>query len=313
MSARIELVSFVLKTSVGRSLKAIVLRRGGKVLFERVQRLARQGLVRRVGAQISQSWMIGAIMERALGLYPKYLAKYPFLSRFPPERFAETVAEVMPLNQRSLRVLMGLIIERYIPEMAQMRRLLRESRTLATKAGKQWSEPVLVSGCRTLEKKGKELEVKELGDWLIVSRHEDGRVWVMAIIESKSLHSVDGLIPGAGEGQVGAGQHLWDIARFRSEGFRYAETVGSTLVEYRVPSAKVVVEHMPPVAQRKPGGYYTRLVAVAPRPLKASELKRLGAAGVDLEHWDWPIEPRELLPMVDQIYADLIPLVDLPP
>jgi hypothetical protein len=37
------------------------------------------------------------------------------------------------------------------------------------------------------------------------------------------------------------------------------------------------------------------------------------AAGLDVEHWDWPVDRRELLRMVEQIHADLIPLIDLPP
>ncbi|MFN7611325.1 MAG: hypothetical protein ACK5QX_10385 [bacterium] len=136
---------------------------------------------------------------------------------------------------------------------------------------------------------------------------------MQSIIESKSLHSVDGLIPGTGEAQAAAGQHLWDIARVRSEGFRYSVTQGSMVVEYRVPAGKVLAEPMPPPSWRKPGSMYTRLVAVAPRPLRGGELKRLGAAGLDVEHWDWPVDPRELFRMVEQIHADLIPLIDLPP
>ncbi|MCA3223378.1 MAG: hypothetical protein ING41_13455 [Burkholderiales bacterium] len=324
MSTRIELVSFVLRTSIGRPLKAIALRRGGKLLFLRLQRMARQRVVNRLAAAVSEAWMVGAMVDRAMNLYPAYAQEFPFLARVPAQRFAEAVAEVMvssgpragptPAAKRfvghardRLSVIMGRVVERFIPDMPQMQALMQQARAAVRAAGKGWGEPVLVSGCRTLDKQ------RELGDWLIISRHADGRVWVISFIESKSHDTIDGLIPGGGKAQAAAGQHLWDIARARSEGFTYSVTQGSMVVEYRVPADKVLSEPMPPPSWRKPGSMYTRLVAVAPRPLKAGELKRLGAAGLDVEHWDWPVDPRQLLRMVQRIHADLIPLIDLPP
>jgi hypothetical protein len=169
--------------------------------------------------------------------------------------------------------------------MDQFAKLYDEMVKLASHT-KGWGQPEVVSGVRTPN-------CKELADWMIVSQHPDGRIWIMAIIESKSISNTKDLMEHQG---ANFGQHLWDIYRALGEGMDVERTTADQVVTtpYRPPK---VVGGVPPAAS----GFNTRFIAVKPRDFTTGEVNSLGIQRIHIEEWPWPVDEHKTLKLIEDL------------
>ena len=285
MSTNLELIEVLLKTRLGTRMKAVVLKKGGKVLAKRWKRLARQAATR-VGLRAdSVLLVVGALAQRAAELLPKYQRQYSFLATFSPRAFADAVATVAVLDRRSYRALRGIIVERYVPDMREMGALLSNLANYARRSDRKWSTPTLISGVRTPDG-------REIADWMVLCTHPDGRIWVMALIESKSISNTADLVSHRG---TGLGQHLWDILRAKSQGLQIERVdAQGNLTQTVVLPSKLVLQPRP-LQGSTSSGLYTDLIGVTPRAFSNGELRKLSSQCVSIERWPWPVDEDEML------------------
>jgi hypothetical protein len=285
-----KLVMALAKTPLGKEIKEWTLLRGGKVLAKRVARLAAKDLA--LGGNV----LVHEALAAALGLlelaeknFPRYVANYPFLAKFTKITFAEAIQRVATAGAKDFKAIRGEVVEFFIREAPNTAALLSTLEERASRV-KGWGKPELVRGVRTPDN-------LEIADWMIVSQHENGDLWVMAIIESKSVSNTVDL--AAGERPVG--QHLWDYIRMRSEGLVLDWDVQPR--EFTPKQIKVNPRQafgpVPP-----PSALPTELIAVTPREFTEGQLKKLRPQGVGLTRWPWPVDEDELLRLVRQLKRD---------
>lgn len=288
MSYTVTFVRAFRKTPLGRQFRLFLIRRNGKTIGRRFVALEAK-LARRVFSAAEEaaireaSHALTVIADR---LYTHLAHKYPFLTRVDPAAWRTTVLILLARKRQEFKALRGLIVEAFVPDMAEMKALLADCRKLVgTRKG--WGPPRQVTGARTLDG-------REIGDLLVISEHPDGRVWIMAIVESKSLSNTKDLITLPGE----PGQHLWDYVRFKTNGFKLPGPPGKA--SEWLPE-KIEIEPIPRGTKPRPGAFETKLIAVTPEDFTPYQVNRLIAAGHDIVHWRWPINPGEFDPFLREV------------
>jgi hypothetical protein len=279
-----EIVERLTRTRFGKTERQYLFKRFGKVIrrsWRVVREVSEQEAAKLAAATIL---MAGKLAERAAQLYPKFAKRYPFVAALTEQEWAEAVARLINRGEKeNIKGIRGVIVERFIPTMKQMTKLYDEMVVLAKKNG--FDVPALISGARTLDG-------KELADWMIISQHPDGRVWIMAIVESKSISNTVDLVF---HGDKPVGQHLWDIWRAKSIGFKFEKVHKGGITTTNVKPGRIV-------AGRPGSNEPTRLIAVAPRDFTPAEIKKLTVKGLPLpEHWDWPVDQHDLLKMLNEL------------
>lgn len=295
MPADLNIAKLMIQTSLGRRLKALVLKRGGKVLAGRWRQIAATALERSVIRIEQVVLMAGKLAERSKALLPRFKLRYTFLKDFSEQTFAEAVATVIQFDQRSYAALRGIIVERFVPGMKEMKVLLRDMEAYTKRIGKGWSVPKLYSGARTPNG-------REIADWMVISRHSDGKVWVMSVIESKSISNTADLISHKGEE---GGQLLWDFVRAKVDGLVLEHTDNEGNVVRLVVDAKQLVIEPRPLRGGTANGLYTSFIGVTPREFTNGELRKIAAQHVDIERWPWPVDEFELMHMIRALEIEL--------
>lgn len=238
----------------------------------------------------------GAVVSEALKLYDRFLSRFPtILTGVERATFADIVAQAMGRGEMSPQSLRGLIVERLarsMPELEDMVKALDRVRLRASeKLAKKWGKVQLVGGVA-------DGQGKQLGDLLVVSVHPDGRVWVLAVFESKSISNVDDLTRLK---DLPVGQHLWDYVRAKGHGLiidgRHfaAEKVVLEPVPFRARTGTTAVVGQKNAADRlaEMNGYYTQFIGFAPKEMSNSQALRIAAQGIQLELWRWPFDLNE--------------------
>jgi hypothetical protein len=284
-----KLVMALVKTPLGKEVKEWTLLRGGKVLAKRISRLA----VKEFGGNVLVHEALAAalgLIELAERAYPRYVAKFPFLKGFTKITFAEAIQRAATAGGKNIASIRGEIVEFFIREAEQMRQLMGTLEKRAAAAGKGWKKPQLVRGARTPDN-------LEIADWMVISEHENGDIWVMAIIESKSVSNTADLV--AGERPVG--QHLWDYVRMRSEGLVLDWDVKpKTYTPKQIKlNPRPAYGNVPP-----PSKLPTELIGVTPREFTTREFEKLHAQGVNVDRWPWPVDEDELAKLIRQLRRD---------
>lgn len=278
----------VTRTRLGRSEREYLLKRYGQIISRRWRFVIKTaaGESERITALAVQ--MLGALAKRAAELYPRFAKKYDFVAKLTQQEWAETVATLINRGEKeNLRAVRGVIVERYIPTMKEMEKLYADSVKLAKARG--WGEPALVSGVRTLK------DGKEIADWMIVAEHKDGRIWIMALIESKSISNTVDLVA---HGDNPVGQHLWDIFRAKSAGIKIERFQKGALTSKSYVAEKIVAGVAPPGGTVKET---TRLIGVTPRDFTPGEISKLAVKGVFIERWPWPVDEIRLFKMIEEL------------
>jgi len=247
------------------------------------------------------------IME-AGGIFDSLARSYPALFRYLDRgSLAEMVRNVIKRGDKSFESLRGVLVEalaRKIPSVDALHSALDTIRRSANKAFKEkWGPVRLVSGVR-------DGSGKELGDLMMICEDDKGRVWVMAIIESKSFSNVSEL---AVQENKKVGQHLWDWTR--------AKTRGISIEGKHYPANKVEIHPVPAAAWggrayvpektaaqrvKEMTGHYTEFIGFAPQEMSTDKLGMLAVNGVQLEYWPWPFSVSDF----NAFQKDLIKAVD---
>ncbi|GIF97709.1 hypothetical protein [Catellatospora citrea] len=238
----------------------------------------------------------GAVVSEALKLYDRFLSRFPtILTGVERATFADIVAQAMGRGEMSPQSLRGLIVERLarsLPELEDMVKALDRVRLRASeKLAKKWGKVQLVGGVA-------DGQGKQLGDLLVVSVHPDGRVWVLAVFESKSISNIDDLTRLK---DLPVGQHLWDYVRAKGHGLiidgrRFApEKVVLEPVPFRARAGTTAVVGAKSTADRlaEMSGYYTQFIGFAPKEMSNNQALRIAAQGIQLELWRWPFDLNE--------------------
>ena len=316
MSRSVELVRLIAGTDLGKRIEVWMLRVFGKDVIKVSSRE-----VERLGVELSMSMqqavklVIAGVLNEALRIHPTLLARHPkVLGKVDAAVFAELIQVAMARGNRSFEALRGLLVERLLrtlPEFDELMKTLDLALAAANKRARGWGPATVVSG--VVDGEG-----KEIGDLLVISTHKDGRVWIMSVLESKSISNTKDLVNLADRA---VGQHLWDFARARSRGV----SIDGKFVK----PSKVVMEPVP-VVQRTGGavidakataerarqmtrGLYTEFVGFAPREMTNGELRRIAAQGIQLEIWRWPFTidefsmfQRDLVDLLGKALPDLV-------
>lgn len=232
-------------------------------------------------------------LEESLKAYDRLAVRFPsILSGVERTTFADLVTEVLKSGDRSFESLRGLLVEklfRDLPEAVELVKSMDKIRLVANRGLKGWGPARIVIGVR--DRLG-----RELGDLMVVSEHTDGRVWVMALVESKSLSNTRDLVE---HGERAVGQHLWDYTRANATGLMIEGV-------YYKPS-QVVLKPVPPArwtgagavvglksaaerTQELAGGLFTQFIGYAPREMTKGEIRTVAAQGIQLEVWTWPFD-----------------------
>lgn len=287
MSIAWEFVARLTRTRLGRVEREYLLRSYGKVIRRqwKVVVAVAEGATARIPANVLL--VADALIKRAADLYPAFAKKYDFVAKFTQQEWTEAVARLITRGEKeNIRGIRGVIVERFIPTMKQMTALYDDMVKLAKANG--WGEPALISGVRTLNG-------KELADWMIIAERADGSVWIMAIVESKSISNTADLVV---HGKKPVGQFLWDIWRAKKDGMRI-ESVVKGGVNTRLIDPKKIVAGVPPPGQHLPDT--TRLIGVTPRDFTTGELNKLAGMRVRPERWPWPVDEHKLLNMLEEM------------
>jgi hypothetical protein len=291
MAVAWEFVARLTRTRLGRVEREYLLKNFGKVI-RRQWKLAvaiAEGETKRLSTLAIL--VADALIKRAAQIYPRFAKKYPFVAKFTQLEWTEAVARLINRGEKeNLRGIRGVIVERFIPTMKQMEKLYADMVKLAKANG--WKEPALVSGVRTING-------KELADWMIVAEHKDGRVWIMAIVESKSVSNTKDLVL---HGEKPVGQHLWDIWRAKKDGIKIERLEKGGLTTMSYPPNKIVAGVSAPGTQLKET---TRLIGVTPRDFTVGEFNKLAVKGVNVERWAWPVDEDELFRMLKELMGAL--------
>jgi hypothetical protein len=287
MGVNWEVVEGLTRTEAGRTERQYLLKRYGKII-RRQWRWVRE-VVEKETAKIALDTLLvaRALVKRAEELFPTFAKKYDFVAKLDQREWTETLARLINRGDEDMTAIRGVIVERYIVNMKEMQALFDDMAKLAKSEG--WGKPSLVSGARTLDG-------KELADWMIVSQHKDGRIWIMAIVESKSVSNTKDLIL---HGEKPVGQHLWDIWRAKKSGFKFEKVHagGITTNSFAAESVRAGVP-----GSKDP----TRLIAVAPRDFTPAEIKKRAVKGLPpLEHWRWPVDESQMMKMLNELKSAL--------
>lgn len=298
MSRPVTLVRLLVGTELGRRVETWSLRVFGK---EVAALAARQG--RRIAATATAELaaatrlVLAGILVEGARIYPRLLARHPkILAAIDQATFVELLQLALLRGNRSLESLRGLLVERLLrtlPEVANLERVLNRVVVAANKRGPGWSKVRMVSG--VVDGHG-----KEVGDLLMVATHEDGRLWVLAVLESKSLSNTDDL---ARLKDLPVGQHLWDLARARTRGlvvegrtFKPGKVVMEPVPIGRRTGADAVVgvKAAADRAAEMAGGHYTQFIGFTPREMTKGEIRRVSTQGIQIESWPWPFDLADL-------------------
>lgn len=288
MPPELEIVARLTRTQMGRTERQYLLTRWGKVI-RRQWRLVIEIVEHKVELLPKEVLLIaGALAERAKGLYPKFAKKYAFVAALTEQEWAEAMARLINRGEKEdIKAIRGVIVERFIPGMKEMAKLYDDMVKLAKASG--FDVPALVSGVRTLDG-------RELADWMIIAQRKDGSVWIMALIESKSISNTADLVL---HGEKPVGQHLWDIWRAKSVGFK-VEKVHKGGISTTSFKPEKVIAGLPSSTQP------TRLIAVTPRDFTPAEVKKLAVKGLPLpDRWEWPVDQTQLKNMLEELMKAL--------
>jgi hypothetical protein len=282
VSYTVALVRAFRKTPLGRQFRLYLIKRNGKTIGRRVVALEAKRARRVLSAADEAAIRTAreALTVIADQLYGRLVKKYAFLQRVDPAAWRSTVLILLARKRQEFKALRGLVVEQFVPDMPEMKALMGDCRKLAQKR-KGWGPPRQVTGART------RVDGREIGDLLVISEHEDGRVWIMAIVESKSLSNTADLITMPGE----PGQHLWDHVRFKTNGFTLPGPPGKA--REWLPE-KIEINHVAKGKKPAPGAFETKLIAVTPNDFTTSQLNKLSASGDDIVRWPWPLNEAEL-------------------
>lgn len=209
--------------------------------------------------------------------------------------FAEMVAQTLGRGKMSSEALRGLLVERICRALPETRDLLHAmdkvmlAANKGTAKGKGWKN--LRFAYSMVDGHG-----KQLGDLTIVCEHPDGRVWIMAIIESKSVSNTGDL---AKLGDLPVGQHLWDFTRAKGSGVVIdGRMFKPSKVETRpVPTGSwgekagaVATKSTDQRVKEMAAGRFTQFIGFVPREMMPYEALRVAADGFQLELWKWPFD-----------------------
>ncbi|GLR83773.1 hypothetical protein [Bradyrhizobium iriomotense] len=281
------------RTRAARSEVEVLLMRYGKIIRRRWVRVAKLAVKTALELDGEVIRVMSAIDERAGELYVKFIKKYPFIGKLSRQEWNEAIARLINRgNKEDVKAIRGVIVERFVQGMDEFAKLYDEMAVLAAKT-KGWQKPEIVSGVRTPNG-------RELADWMIVSQHPDGRIWIMAIVESKSISNTKDLVEHKG---ADFGQHLWDIYRALGEGMDVERTTSGQVTKTRYLPPNVVGG----VPSATSSGFGTRFIAVKPRDFTTGELNRLGVQGIRIEQWPWPVDERRMLDLVNDLLGELGP------
>ncbi|GAA2359676.1 hypothetical protein Cme02nite_36320 [Catellatospora methionotrophica] len=238
----------------------------------------------------------GAVVAEALKLYERFLSRFPsILTGVEKADFADIVSLAMNRGEMSSQSLRGLIVERLarsMPDLDDLKKAMDKVRLRASEGmAKKWGKVQLVSA--VVDGQG-----KQLGDLMLISVHPDGRVWVMAVFESKSISNIDDLTRLK---DLPVGQHLWDYVRAKAHGL--------TIDGRHFAPDKMLLEPVP-VGARTGGsavvgtkdatqrlsemkGYFTQFIGFAPKEMSTNQAMRISKQGIQLELWRWPFDLNE--------------------
>lgn len=250
------------------------------------------------------------VVMQAKDMFKTLAKSYPRLFKYLDEgALADMVRMVIGRGEKSFESLRGILVEalgRKLPSTESLRSSLDAIRKQANKALKEkWGPVRIVTGVR-------DGNSRELGDLMMICENPDGRVWVMAIIESKSFSNVADL---STHGEKKVGQHLWDWTRAKTSGLQIeGKYYAAKKIElHPVPNAAwggpAVVSEKTAAQRAKEmaGSYYTEFIGFAPQEMSKDKLLNVAVQGIQLEYWPWPFDipefnafQKELTRMVDQ-------------
>lgn len=189
-----------------------------------------------------------------------------------------------------LETLRGWAAEYLVKDLPELKALLaRLEARVARREG--WRRPELVRDLVTADGRA-------WGDWTVISVSEDGkRLWVMAVIESKSISNARDL---ADMKRSGFGQFLWDWLRARSMGLKVPAVEGPGL-HFDPPE---IVAELPGPHVNPERDLYTEYVAFTPRGVGEAGRRKLAAQGFALAQgndWVWPVDPDTLSELLQLI------------
>ncbi|MEU7827237.1 hypothetical protein [Catellatospora sp. NPDC049133] len=298
MSKVVALIRLGHGTKFARGVKRLSLQIFGKEVVRYEIRAAPKALAAASMRDLERmvKLITGAVVAEALKLYDRFLSRFPtILTGVERATFADIVAQAMGRGEMSPQSLRGLIVERLarsLPELEDMMSALDKVRARASaKLSKKWGKVQLVGGVT-------DGQGKQLGDLLAISVHPDGRVWVLAVFESKSISNLDDLTRLK---DLPVGQHLWDYVRAKGHGLMIdgrhfkPEKVVLEPVPVRARTGGTAVVGPKDAAQRlaEMDGYYTQFIGFAPKEMSNNQALRIAAQGIQLELWRWPFDLTE--------------------
>lgn len=267
--------------------KKIIAKRWKSVVLAELDRLA---------VDLSKVLLLaGPLAEQALALRAKLRTRFNWLDKFSEQAFAEVYATVLNRGHHVDVVVRGLVVERFIPDMLEMETLLKQMTKLAKESGKKWGAPKLMSGLRTPNG-------RQIADWVVCSVNQDGRVWIMALVESKSISNMENLIGQEGRG---VGQFLWDHLRAKGEGLIIDAVDAQGNVSVRsFAAADVLLEPVMRGVGKTPR-FPTRFIGVIPEKFSKRAALNKNSAGLLIDEWTWPVSQAEVLKLIRKIEDSL--------
>lgn len=267
-----------------------------KIVAKRWKSLFVAALDRQMVLAANVVLMTAELAKSARALHAKLLNRFDWLAKFDERAFAEVYATVVTRGRHVDVVVRGLCVERFIPDMDEMTTLFRDLGKLIKAADKDWGAPVLLSGLHTLNR-------RQIADWAVCSIHKDGRIWVMALIESKSISNMEELIENEGRG---TGQFMWNYLRAKGEGLviDVVDAQGNVMPR-TFAAAKVLLEPITNGASKTPK-YPTRFIGVIPEKFSARSRLNAKSVGLFIHEWKWPVSQGEMLKLIQAIENDLV-------
>jgi hypothetical protein len=224
------------------------------------------------------------------------LVKYPrLLVGMDKATFAEMVALAVERGRMSPQSLRGLLVEKLCRTLPDTRELLgamdavQKAANKGLAKGARWGRPRFAYSI--VDKAG-----KQLADLSIICEGPNGRVWIMAVIESKSASNVDDLVKLHGKN---VGQHLWNYTRAKSGGVVIdGEFIKPSKLEFTpVPVGKwgeragaVAKKDAAARVKEMSGGLYTQFIGFVPQELSPYRALQLAEDGIQVELWRWPFD-----------------------
>lgn len=286
----LTIIERVFKTKLGIRIRQLLILEK-KTIARRWKSLALAALDRLAVDVSKVALAAGMVAAEAAKLQVKLKDRFAWLSKFSEQAFAEVYATVLNRGRHVDVVVRGLAVERFIPDMAQMDALTGDLAKLLKASGKDWGPPKLLSGLRSGDS-------RQIADWVVCSIHKDGRIWVMALVESKSISNMEHLIEQKGRG---VGQFLWDYLRAKDKGLIIDVVDAHGNVTPRsFEAGKVLLEPVMSGATKTPK-YPTRFIGVIPEKFSERALLNKKSAGLIIDEWLWPISQSELLKLIGKI------------